>query len=49
MRNTDKGPEGVIFGRENEIEVTGTEICSLEMGNELLKNGNGMEVMQVDF
>jgi hypothetical protein len=33
---------------ENEIWVAGTGIWPLGMGNEVLKNGNGIEVMQVD-
>ena len=33
---------------ENGIWVAGTGIWPLGMGNEVLKNGNGIEVMQVD-
>jgi hypothetical protein len=33
---------------ENEIWVAGTGIWSLGMGNEVLKNRNGIEVMRVD-
>jgi hypothetical protein len=32
---------------ENGIWVAGTGIWSLGMGNEVLKNGNGIEVMRV--
>ena len=40
---------GLSLGWENGIGVTGTGICSLRMGNEGLKNGNGIEIMPVDF
>jgi hypothetical protein len=33
---------------ENGIWVAGTGIWPLGMGNEVLKNGNGIEVMRVD-
>jgi hypothetical protein len=33
---------------ENGILVAGTGIWPLGMGNEVLKNGNGIEVMRVD-
>jgi hypothetical protein len=33
---------------ENGIWVAGTGIWPLGMGNEVLKNGNGIEVIQVD-
>jgi hypothetical protein len=33
---------------ENEIWVAGTGIWPLGMGNEILKNGNGIKVMRVD-
>ena len=33
---------------ENRIWVAGTEIWPLGMGNEVLKNGNGIELMRVD-
>jgi hypothetical protein len=33
---------------ENGIWVAGTGIWQLRMGNEVLKNGNGIEVMRVD-
>ena len=35
--------------RENGIGVTGTGIWPLGMGNEVLKNGNVIEIMPVDF
>ena len=40
---------GLFLGWENGIGVTGTGIWPLEMGNEILKNGNGIEIMPVDF
>ena len=40
---------GLFLGWENEIGVTGTGIWPLGMGNEVLKNGNGIEIMPVDF
>ena len=40
---------GLFLGRENGIGVTGTGIWPLGMGNEVLKNGNGIEIMPVDF
>ena len=39
---------GLFLGWENGIGVTGTGIW-LGMGNEVLKNGNGIEIMPVDF
>jgi hypothetical protein len=50
-----KGPEEEIgtgidlfLDWENEIWFAGTGIWPLGMGNEVLKNGNGIEVMQVN-
>ena len=40
---------GLFLGWENGIGVTGTGIWPLGMGNEVLKNGNGIEIMPVDF
>ena len=40
---------GLFLGWENGIGVTGTGICPLGMGNKVLKNGNGIEIMPVDF
>ena len=40
---------GLFSGWENRIGVTGTGIWPLEMGNEVLKNVNGIEIMPVDF
>ena len=40
---------GLFLGWGNGIGVTGTGIWPLGMGNEVLKNGNGIEIMQVDF
>ena len=40
---------GLFLGWENGIGVTGTGIWPLGMGNEVLKNGNGVEIMPVDF
>ena len=39
----------LFLGWENGIGVTGTGIWPLGMGNEVLKNGNGIEIMPVDF
>ena len=38
----------LFLGWENGIWVAGTGIWPLGMGNEVLKNGNGIEVMRVD-
>jgi hypothetical protein len=38
----------LILDWENGIWVAGTGIWPLGMGNEVLKNGNGIEVMRVD-
>jgi hypothetical protein len=38
----------LILDLENGIWVAGTGIWSLGMGNEVLKNGNGIEVMRID-
>ena len=38
---------GLFFSWENGIGVTGTGIWPLGMGNEVLKNGNGIEIMSV--
>jgi hypothetical protein len=38
----------LVFDREKGIWVAGTGIWPLGMGNEVLKNGNGIEVMRVD-
>ena len=40
---------GLFLCWENGIGVTGTGIWPLGMGNEVLKNGNGIEIMPVDF
>ena len=40
---------GLFLGWENGIGVTGNGIWPLRMGNEVLKNGNGIEIMPVDF
>ena len=40
---------GLFLGWENGIGVTGTGIWPLGMGNEVLKNGNGIEIVPVDF
>ena len=45
---------GLSLGWENGIGVTGigvtgTGIWTLRMGNEVLKNGNGIKIMPVDF
>ena len=40
---------GLFLGWENGIGVTGTGIWQLGMGNEVLKNGNGIDIMPVDF
>ena len=40
---------GLFLGLENEIGVTGTGIWPLGMGNEVVKNGNGIEILPVDF
>ena len=40
---------GLFLGRENGIGVTGTGIWPLGMGNGVLKNGNGIEIMPVNF
>ena len=47
---------GLFLGWENGIGVSGTGIWvsgtgiwPLGMGNEVLKNGNGIEIMPVDF
>ena len=40
---------GLFLGWENRIGVTGTGIWPLGMGNEVLKNGNRIEIMPVDF
>ena len=40
---------GLFLGWENGIGVTGTGTWPLGMGNEVLKNGNGIEIMPVDF
>jgi hypothetical protein len=39
---------GLFLDWENGIWVAGTGIWLLGMGNEVLKNGNGIEVMRVD-
>ena len=36
---------GLFLGWENGIGVTGTGIWPLGMENEVLKNGNGIEIM----
>jgi hypothetical protein len=38
----------LFLDRETGIWVAGTGIWPLGMGNEVLKNGNGIEVMRVD-
>ena len=38
---------GLFLGWENGIGVTGTGIWPLGIGNEVLKNGNGTEIMPV--
>ena len=40
---------GPFLGWENGIGVTGTGIWPLGMGNEVLKDGNGIEIIPVDF
>ena len=35
---------GLLLGWENGIGVTGTGICPPGMGNEVLKNANGIEI-----
>ena len=40
---------GLFLGWENGIGVTGTGIWPLGMRNEVLKNGNGIEIIPVDF
>ena len=40
---------GHVLGWENGIGATGTRIWYLGMGNEVLKNGNGIEIVPVDF
>ena len=40
---------GLFLGWESGIGVTGTGIWLLGMGNEVLKNGNGIKIMPVDF
>ena len=40
---------GLFLGWENGIAVAGTGIWPLGMGNEVLKNGNRIEIMPVDF
>ena len=40
---------GLFLGWENGIGVTRVGIWPLGMGNEVLKNGNGIEIMPVDF
>ena len=40
---------GLFLGWENGIGVAGTGIWPLGMGNEVLKNGNGIKIMPVDF